>query len=411
MPSQRISFTASVAILCLLVTCLILLFPKDAFEASIRGVEIWWKVLFPALFPFFVISEMLLGFGIVHFFGTILDPMMRPLFRVPGIGGFVMAMGFASGYPVGARLTSQLWEQKLVNREEGERLIAFTTTSDPIFLIGAVAVGFYHDAGLAFILALSHYGAGMLVGLIMRFHGAKSNVDLTQKKTQGSILTRAFQSMHEARVKDGRTIGMLLQQAIQSSLQLIFVVGGLVVFFSVVLELFTLSHIMSLFYISIDSALHLAGIPAQLSEAVVNGFFEVTLGARSAGNAGEEISMIHKVAIGAFIISWSGLSVHAQVVSLLTRTNLRYRPFAIARLLHGIIAAALVYICWTPLQRLGWDIASVLPVSGPVHDSIPFHSAIVTIPALVFMISMAAIVMLYAVYFFIRIIFGSRRKA
>jgi sporulation integral membrane protein YlbJ len=411
MPSQRISFTASVAILCLLVTCLILLFPKDAFEASIRGVEIWWKVLFPALFPFFVISEMLLGFGIVHFFGTILDPMMRPLFRVPGIGGFVMAMGFASGYPVGARLTSQLWEQKLVNREEGERLIAFTTTSDPIFLIGAVAVGFYHDAGLAFILALSHYGAGMLVGLIMRFHGAKSNVDLTQKKTQGSILTRAFQSMHEARVKDGRTIGMLLQQAIQSSLQLIFVVGGLVVFFSVVLELFTLSHIMSLFYISIDSALHLAGIPAQLSEAVVNGFFEVTLGARSAGNAGEEISMIHKVAIGAFIISWSGLSVHAQVVSLLTRTNLRYRPFAIARLLHGIIAAALVYICWTPSQRLGWDIASVLPVSGPVHDSIPFHSAIVTIPALVFMISMAAIVMLYAVYFFIRIIFGSRRKA
>ncbi len=40
---------------------------------------------------------MILSFGIVHFFGTLLDPLMRPLFRVPGIGGFVMAMGFASG--------------------------------------------------------------------------------------------------------------------------------------------------------------------------------------------------------------------------------------------------------------------------------------------------------------------------
>ena len=167
-PALLMSFVVIAIIVCLF------LFPHVGFQSALRGVSIWWDVLFPALFPFFVISEIMLGFGIVHFFGTLLDPMMRPVFRIPGIGGFVMAMGFAAGYPVGAKLTAQLWEQKLVNREEGERLVAFTTSSDPIFLIGAVSIGFFHDASLAIILAIAHYGGSFLIGLIMRFHGRKS---------------------------------------------------------------------------------------------------------------------------------------------------------------------------------------------------------------------------------------------
>src|SRR5690606_36811052 len=85
---------------------LIALFPDVSLQAALTGISIWWEVLFPSLFPFFVVSELMLGFGIVHFFGTLLDPMMRPLFRLPGPGGFVMALGFASGYPIGARLTA-----------------------------------------------------------------------------------------------------------------------------------------------------------------------------------------------------------------------------------------------------------------------------------------------------------------
>ena len=94
------------------VIVLMALFPEAALQSALRGLAIWWDVLFPSLFPFFVISEVLLGFGVVHLIGTLLDPMMRPLFRIPGAGGFVAAMGYVSGYPVGAKLTAKLWEQK-----------------------------------------------------------------------------------------------------------------------------------------------------------------------------------------------------------------------------------------------------------------------------------------------------------
>ncbi|WP_125666828.1 sporulation integral membrane protein YlbJ [Paenibacillus baekrokdamisoli] len=344
-----------------LITLLLILFPSAALESSLRGLSIWWQVLFPALFPFFVISELLLGLGIVHFFGTILDPLMRPLFRLPGSGGFVVTMGYASGYPVGARLTAQLWEQKLVTRAEGERLVAFTTTSDPIFLIGAVSVGFFHNAALAPVLAAAHYGGGLLIGFLMRFHDRRSPgtiVSPTAKppmlstRSKKSRLAEALRTMHQARLLDGRSIGTLLQDAVQAALRLMIVVGGLVVVFSVIMEMLKQAGAIGVLSEAIQAILNLIGVPAALSDSVVNGLFEVTLGVRSAGAAAGS-GLIHQAAIAAFVLSWGGLSVHAQVASLLSRTDLRYRPFLIARLVHGCIAAALVYILWSILGPTG----------------------------------------------------------
>ncbi len=374
----------------------VLIYPQEGFAAALRGVSIWWDVLFPALFPFFVISEMLLGFGIVHFFGTILDPMMRPVFRIPGIGGFVMALGFASGYPVGARLTSQLWEQKLVNREEGERLVAFTTSSDPIFLIGAVSIGFFHDASLALILAVAHYGGAIAIGLLMRIHGRKSEPTSLPDLETGPIWVRALRSMHRARLNDGRPVGVLLSQAVQHSLGLIFVVGGLVVFFSVVLEVLTAGHVMGFFFTVVDSLLHAAGMPSSLSAAVMNGIFEVTLGAKAAGTA--EAALISKTAIAAFVLSWAGLSVHAQIVSLLSHTNLRYTPFLTARILHGIFSAIIVLLIWEPLQPLRRQMAVFLPDADPSSLLSSWVTWVFPTSLIVFLASFAVIVVLFLAY-------------
>ncbi|WP_079912688.1 sporulation integral membrane protein YlbJ [Paenibacillus sp. 32352] len=397
-----------ISLMMLSLMCLMLLFPSEVFRASIKGVAIWWDVLFPALFPFFVIAEMMLGVGIVHFFGTLLDPLMRPVFRIPGIGGFVVAMGFAAGYPIGARLTSQLWDQKLVNREEGERLVSFTTSSDPIFLIGAVSIGFFHDAGLAGILATAHYGTAMLLGIMMRYHGSKSPIPALQPGPQTDstssqpIWLRAFNAMHTARMKDGRPLGEMLKQAVTSSLSLIFVVGGLVVFFSAVMEVLASAHIMNIFYIGINAVLQQFDVPLALSQAVANGFFEVTLGAKAAGGAGAQIPLVYKVAIAAFVLSWAGLSVHAQVVSLLQRTDLRYLPFCLSRLAHGLMAFTAVFLLWEPMQSTRSTLAAMVPdmdVTSPLTTLWQF-----TLPwgLLTFVSVMLALAVLLCLYYVVK---------
>ncbi|HUC91564.1 MAG TPA: sporulation integral membrane protein YlbJ [Paenibacillus sp.] len=333
-------------LLCAALLLLGLYYPAASLNASVRGLTIWWEVLFPALFPFFVLSELMLGFGIVHFFGTLMDPLMRPLFRLPGISGFVVAMGYISGYPVGARLTAQLRERGQITQAEGERMVAFTTTSDPIFLIGAVSVGFFHNAALAPVLAAAHYGSGLIIGLLARFHEPRAPGTPPAAAKPGSrfLLSAALSAMHEAMQADGRKLGRLLQDAIGSALRLMTVVGGLVVFFSLVMELLTKAGTLDLLAAGLQTLLDAAGLPLQLSASFVNGLFEVTLGAKSSAETGAPL--VHQAAVAAWALSWAGLSVHAQIASILSHTDLRYKPFLIARAVHGILAFALVYLLW-----------------------------------------------------------------
>lgn len=335
--------------------------PNIALEASIRGVQVWWDVLFPALFPFFVLSELLLGFGVVHFAGTLLDPLMRPLFRLPGIGGFVVAMGFVSGYPVGARLTSRLMEQKSVTRVQGERLVEITTTSDPIFLIGAVGVGFFGQPQAVPILAIAHYGGAMLLGLLSRGRrdaeaesaGRKSPQKATNRAGE-SRLRKSIAAMHQARMADGRPLGVLIQQTIQSSLVLMMVVGGLVVFFSAALDLLVGSGVLRPFQALAAGLLQLVGAPGELASSLMKGTFEVTLGAQAAAQAAAgstSLALVDRLAAASFVLSWAGLSVHAQVAGLMSKTGWRYGPFIRTRLLHGVLSTAIVYAVW-PLFRI-----------------------------------------------------------
>jgi sporulation integral membrane protein YlbJ len=398
----RLNPLAVFGIVSLSLLAMLLLHPEEGVKAAVRGILIWWDVLFPALLPFFVISELMLGFGIVHFFGALLDPIMRPVFRIPGIGGFVMTMGFASGYPVAARLTSQIWEQRLISRAEGERLVAFTTTADPIFLIGAVSVGFFHDVSLAVVLGAAHYGSALVVGLLMRYYAAKEPASKPQEQTgDGNLLVRSFEAMHEARLRDGRPFGLMLQQAVRSGVQMVFVIGGLVVFFSTVLEMLAIGNLLPIMQQAIGGALSLAGFPAPLSEAVVGGLFEVTLGAKAAGEAAVSIPLMYKAAVGAFILSWAGLSVHAQIISVLHKTDLRYTPFLVARFIHGVLSSAGVILLWDVLQPMRQSSETALAVwaqeASPI-DTIRAWSLPASMISLLFL--SACLVLLASLHFF-----------
>lgn len=119
------------------------------------------------------------------------------------------------------------------------------------------------------------------------------------------------------------------------------------------MELLARAGIMSMLFSTTGRLLSLAGFPPGLSAALVSGLFEVTLGARSAGEAAAGIPLQFKVAAAAFILSWGGLSVHAQVASILNGTGLRYLPFMAARLVHALLSAGLVLLLWKPVVSSG----------------------------------------------------------
>src|SRR5690625_2298047 len=165
--------TGAMGALAIALTLVVIRFPDHAFQASFEGLQLWFEIVMPALLPFFALSEVLMGLGVIRAIGVLLEPIMRPAFRIPGVGAFALAMGLVSGYPLGAKIAGQLRRDNLCTREESERLISFANTADPLFMIGAVAIGMFSNPSVGMTIVIAHYLAVFCVGFLLRFHGGK----------------------------------------------------------------------------------------------------------------------------------------------------------------------------------------------------------------------------------------------
>ncbi|MDQ0227058.1 sporulation integral membrane protein YlbJ [Metabacillus niabensis] len=343
------------------LTIAIIMNPKESLEASSRGLSIWWEVVFPSLLPFFIASELLIGFGVVKFIGVLLEPLMRPIFRVPGVGGFVWAMGMASGNPAGAKLTARIRQEKQISKIEAERLVSFTSSSNPLFIFGAVAVGFFHDASLGILLAAAHYLGNLCVGLTMRFYGGREASSQRGKRKIFPPLKEALRELHKTRIKESRPIGKMLGDAVITSIQTLLMIGGFIILFSVFNKILSIIHLTDLFAQIISGGLALLQITKDLSIPLITGIFEITLGNQFVSET--SASLLDKMMIASFILAFGGLSVQAQVASILAETDIRFQPFFLARILHGIYSSIIVFLLFKPLYTdLQSSNQAVLPV-------------------------------------------------
>ncbi|MET1177907.1 sporulation integral membrane protein YlbJ [Peribacillus simplex] len=344
----------------------LIIFPQESFEASKGGLNIWWTIVFPSLLPFLILSELLISFGVVRFIGVMLEPFMRPLFRVPGVGGFVWAMGLASGFPAGAKFTVRLRQEEQLTRIEAERLVCFTNSSNPLFLFVAVAVGFFHNPHLGIILALSHYLGNFCVGIIMRFYRWKEEKSHTNAMAKLPSIRQAFSQMHRTRIKETRPFGSLLGDAVLSSIQTLLMIGGFIILFSVVNKLLFHMNITGLLANVVGGILRIFNFPDSLSLPFISGMFEMTLGSKLTSTV-EDATLFQQTAMTSFILAFNGFSIQAQVASIIAATDIRFTPYFLARIAHGLLASIITILLWEPFYKGNMYSGSPInafPVSG-----------------------------------------------
>lgn len=335
----------------LFISFLLIRFPDQVLEASIRGLKMWWEIVFPSLLPFFITAELLIGFGIVTFIGALFEPIMRPLFNVPGVGSFAWIMGMASGYPSGAKISVRLREEKQLTKVEAERLISFTNASSPLFIFGAISVGFFHDVKLGLLIAVCHYTSNALVGLCMRFYGRSEDTDHSKKSSKqrkSFSIIKAFKAMHQERLKNKQPFGEVLGNAVLSSIQTLVMIGGFIILFSVLTKLFFLIKLTPIIASLLDYFFVILTLPVTLTLPFVSGLFEITLGAQMISQVQGDTLLAQVIIIG-FILGFNGLSVQAQVSSIIATTDIRFTPYFVARILHGTFAGILTFLLYKPL--------------------------------------------------------------
>ena len=72
---------------------LLIVFSKNNLSAAKDGLVLWANCVVPALFPFFIATELLNYTNIASIFGRFLNKFMKPIFNIPGEGAYAFLMG------------------------------------------------------------------------------------------------------------------------------------------------------------------------------------------------------------------------------------------------------------------------------------------------------------------------------
>lgn len=333
-----------------------LFWPEATYQGALSGLELWATTLVPALFPFMVIAEILLKIGVVPMLGVLLEPVMRPLFNLPGAASFVVAMGFTSGFPMGAVLTKRLCEEKQCTIAEGERLVAFTNNSSPLFILGAVAVGMFQYPLLGVLLAVAHYLANILIGILL---GLKAPRPPQRHHLGQPLLRRSLQALLQAQ-KKRPPWAQMMRTAITNGVNNICLIGGFVIIFAILLKLLQVTSLQALFEYPCALFLAIIGLTptAGMDAALATAFWEMTLGLKELSLATAPLR--EKAILASIILGWSGLSIQAQVTGVLAGSDISPRLYYRSRLLHSVLAGLLTYLLTFNQDRLSLPSAPAL---------------------------------------------------
>lgn len=325
-------------ILVMILFVLIITYPEQAFHSALSGLNVFLNSVFPALLPFFIVSDLMVGLGIIDFLSVILSPLMWPLFRCSGQASFVWIVSVSSGYPAGARLVSMLRQNRKIDVIEAQRILSFCSTSGPLFILGAVAVGMLGSLEGGTVILVSHYLASIIIGLIFRFYKSEDQY-IHYPKSQRSLSKLIKGSIKSQK----KPFGLLMGDAVNSAISTLLVVGGFIVLFAVVINLLIeLGFIGSMANIFLKLSKPLFKLDLRLIEGVIGGLFEITIGSRLICQS--LASLEEKVVALSFIIGWSGLSINAQAIALLSKSGIKFGLYMLIKLFHGLLAAIISYL-------------------------------------------------------------------
>lgn len=339
------------SIVFVLFTVLLVLFSTSNLVAAKNGLYLWANNIIPALFPFFIATELLSNTNVINILGRFFNKFMRPLFNVPGEGSYPLIIGIISGYPVGAKIVCDMRNKSLLTKAQAERLLAFTNNSGPLFILGTVGIGLFKDTTTGIILLFTHILASFTVGILFRFWKYKdTNIASVTSTTNNSV-----------NFVNKNNIGDVLSTAIKNSILTILNIGGFIVLFSVIISIFNKTHLIDFIATVLTPLFNILHITPDFAQGIINGFLEITNGLQQISSIPIK-NISFSIIICAFILGFGGISVLLQVYSFTSKSDISIKSYILGKFLQGIIAAFYTFLIFHFFNFLSLDLSNIVNI-------------------------------------------------
>lgn len=298
-------FNIFTIILCIFVLVELLVRKSLIYLSILYAINMWVNNLIPALFPFFIISDILINYNITKFIPRIIRKFCKSIWGITDNMFTILILSMISGFPSNARNTRTLYDKGLITLDEANHILIFSHFSNPVFILTTVGTFFLGNEKVGTIILISHYLSNFILGFMFRkkfHHIDKDNMDDIKSNNFGTVFINA----------------------IKRAIDTIILICGIVVIF-----LMLASIVINLFNFNIYNSM------------IIKGLFEITIGIEALSKLG--LSITYKAIIASCFLAFGGLSVHMQVISQITDTDIKYSYFLIGRLWQTIITGVITY--------------------------------------------------------------------
>ena len=291
MQYKRQIATFTCIILCVTMLC----FSKDMKLGALEGMRLSSEILIPTLFPFFILSDYWSkNFSISE--KSVLSKLFVKLFHIPPCGLLAFITGIICGFPLGVKVACDLYDRGEINDRQLTNLCGFANNPSMAFVISGIGLGIFGSVHVGILLFISCSISAIVCGTVFR--------EKEIKIQKASNISRQKFSLVESIKNAGLTS---------------ITISSYVIFFSAII--FALKPIKN--SPLLVSTLELCSAVEIISKA--------------------DFGITQKLALIAFSLGFSGLSVHMQSFSFMGREVKKSR-YLLMKFTQGVLSSIIVLI-------------------------------------------------------------------
>lgn len=148
--------------------CVSLIINENAIQNSIiNAVNRCLNVIIPSLFTYMSLSGIIIGSKIYTYISKPFYPIAKYIFNIPEELFFVFILGNIFGYPIGAKLLTQLVQENKISRKSAEIMNCFSFGGGPAFFTGTIGLTVFYNSKVGIIIFASSLITNMILALIM----------------------------------------------------------------------------------------------------------------------------------------------------------------------------------------------------------------------------------------------------
>ena len=282
-----VNFTISTlqGILLFILAMALIFFSKSARQGAYDGLKLAMNTVLPSLLPLLIIFLTVMKTGAKSLFSKMFGFISRYIFNLPEPAFSAFLFGMLGGYPSGALLCEEMYEQNDLSREQAKRMMCFNFCGGCGFIITAVGSVVFNDTKVGVMLFFSNVISSFLLGFALSFK--------------------------EKRIKKGTysfseyvPFGDALCKSTEKATKSVLLITAYIVLFSAVCSIFKVPDIF---------------LPVlEITNGVCNADFSLPL-------------------TSAFL-SFGGICIHLQLSSVMRKLDLKYIEFLLFRMISGVIS-------------------------------------------------------------------------